>query len=369
MNWFRPWFAEPLGLALLSLLPMLLALAAWALGRRRKALVRLGGWSALMALASVRRGRRWLAAAAGLGGLTFLILGTAGPQWGRDPDLSRARGRDVVLILDMSRSMLAQDVLGSASPDRLGRARDAILDLLDTVRKRGGHRFALVVFAARAQTVCPLTHDYDHLRETLGKLDLAEPFLDIGPTPSSISGTRVGEALRLAVQLQDPRFRGQQDIVLLSDGDDPVSDVEWRRGAILARAQAIAVHTVGIGDPDKDSPIPVGGGVLLHEGRPVQTRLHEEPLEEIAQLTGGVYTPARTRAIPLGELFRQRIEPLGGHDDAGDPLPAYRLRYPWFFAAALVLWAVEMVLGEGFRRRPSKDDRGATGETPDGGRP
>src|SRR5262249_47861311 len=149
------------------------------------------------------------------------------------------------------------------------------------------------------------THDYDHFRESLRQLYLPNPAPDLGP------GTRIGAGLQAAVALHDPRFRGHQDVLLLSDGDDPAADEEWRQGAAEARAQQISVHVVGIGNPDVKSTIPVHGktDALLRDdsGEAVTTALQEAPLQEIALLTHGTYTPAHTGVPPLADLFRERI--------------------------------------------------------------
>src|SRR2546423_762369 len=106
---------------------------------------------------------RWRTGVGWALGLAVLAAGTAGPHWGLGPPPPTAPGRDVVVVLDLSRSMLAQDAL----PSRLGRAKDALRELADAVQARGGHRLGLVVFAGQAAVVCPLTHDYDHFRAKL----------------------------------------------------------------------------------------------------------------------------------------------------------------------------------------------------------
>jgi Ca-activated chloride channel family protein len=358
VNVLHHWFAHPVALRVLLVLPALGLIAALSLRWRRRALARWGNRPTLETLTAVRPRWRFLRRLARMAGLTFLILGIAGPQWGQDLDPVTMPGRDLIVVLDMSRSMLAQDVLGKSSPNRLGRARDALAELVDTVQRRGGHRLALVVFAARARVVCPLTHDYDHFRANLTDLDPANPFLEISPDKAAISGTRIGAGLREAVQARDPRFRGHQDILLLSDGDDPAHDDEWRDGLNLARKEGISVHTVGVGDPDNGSPIPVGaGGRLLYRGQPVLTRLEEKPLREIAEQTGGTYTPARTRALPLGKIFREQIAARPGREDTEESLPVYRQHSSWFFAAALGLLAVEMLLSDKRPRSRWKEKR------------
>ena len=340
-------FANPWALWLLAALPLLGVVGAVGWWRRSRALARLGRMPALAALTSVHPALRLLRGACRSTGLTLLMLGIAGPQWGKDSDQATAPGRDLVVVLDMSRSMLADDVLGQSSPNRLGRARDALLDLADTVQRRGGHRLALVVFAARARVACPLTHDYDHFRDALAQADPADPRIgpEVGADPPP-SGTRMGEALRQAVETHDPAAQGYQDVLLVSDGDDPAGDNEWHeKGVNAARDHKIPVSTVGVGDPDQGGRIPVKNGYLHYDGQVVWTRLREKPLEEIAQRTGGVYTSAGTNEVRLGKLFLEQIEPRAGRETREDVVAGYRQHSPWFFAPALALLAAEMSLG------------------------
>jgi Ca-activated chloride channel family protein len=332
------WFANPRALTLLAVLPALALLALLARRRRARALTRLGSVLAFGSSVAVRDHLAPLRGLCFTTGLSLLVVGIAGPQWGRDWARA-APGRDVVVVLDMSRSMTAE------SPSRFQRAKNALADLADMLQKRGGHRVGLVVFAGRAKVVCPLTHDYDHFRETLEELDAADPPDDLRPVNSSDSGTRIGAGLRAAAALHDDRFHGFQDIMLISDGDDPVPDNEWHDGVTAAHARGIPVHTVGVGDPDNDSPIPTADGPLMYNDKVIRTRLVEKPLEDIARLTGGTYTPAHTKGLPLGELFRERIEARPGHenDDGVDSLQVYQQRYAWFFGGALLLLAFASV--------------------------
>jgi Ca-activated chloride channel family protein len=349
MNLLRHGFANPWALTLLALLPVLGIGAFLDRRRRRRALARLGSVHTLRALTS-GTGRGGVIRAFNLtSALVLLLVGIAGPQWGRDWQQPPAPGRDLVVVLDLSRSMLAQDVL----PSRQERAKQALTDLSNALQQRGGHRLGLVAFAARARLVCPLTHDYDHFRSALADLDAAQPHRDVRPGKAgSASGTRIGAGLRAAVEAHDPRARGYQDILLLSDGDDPVRDAEWRAGADEARRQEVPVHTVGLGDPNADSRIPLkADNYLQHEGQFVLTRLHEGPLQEIAARTNGTYIPARTQPLALGDLLRDRLEARGPRDDMEDTLPVYHLRYAWFLAPALSLLALDMAAERGWRRR------------------
>lgn len=346
---FHHWFAKPWALYLLGLVLLLPMLGLLAWYRRRWALARLGNLLMLQGLiATANRFRFLRALLLGLG-LTFLIVGAAGPQWGRDWNVAVASGRDLVVVLDLSRSMFAEQ------PSRLERAKAALADLIRTLKERGGHRLGLVLFAARPYVACPLTHDYDHFHEAIQGLDPDHLPPEIAMTEDDPSGTRIGAALRAAVDLHDPRFEGSQDIVLLSDGDDPARDsTEWRLPAVEARSRNIPVHTVAIGDPDVDSPIPLSEGkVLEYKGQPVLTRMQETPLRDIAELTSGPFIDGRTRFVPLGKLYQDFLQSQPVRDDPEEALPLYRQRYPWFLGAALLLLGGEIILSCCFRvRRP-----------------
>ena len=114
-----------------------------------------------------------------------------------------------------------------------------------------------------------------------------------------------------------------------------------------------------MGNPQVGSTIPLKGDqVLRHDNQVVTTRLKESPLETIARLTGGVYIPARTNALPLGELFRETIDPAGKHEENEENLPVKRLQYSWFLAGAFTFLGFEMVMGQRRQRstkRAAKD--------------
>ncbi len=346
----RHWFAQPWALALLALLPAVFALLLWNAERRRRALARLGSVLAIESLLTVRRGLGVLRGLALLLGLLLLGVGVAGPQWGQDKDQTAAPGRDLIVVLDCSRSMFAE------TPMRFERARQALLDLSNEVQKRGGHRLGLVIFASRAELACPLTHDYDHFRATLDELDPDAFPVDLGPGDQDKSGTRIGEGLKAAVDAHEKRFQGACDILLLSDGDepDPVEQgkEEWRQGILAARQRHIPIYVVGVGDPNAASTIPVGKGVLTFENKEVLTRLHEEPLQEIARETGGTYIPAHTRSVPLGKIYLDAIARQPLREATVDALPLYRQRYFWFLLPAFVLLAVAIALPDRLPKWP-----------------
>lgn len=339
------WFVYPQLLWLLLLLPMLGALVWLAAWRRQKMLAKFGNLFVLRSATTLQRGVRFFRGLFLTLGLILLIIGMAGPQWGYQYQYQTAMGRDIVVVLDVSRSMLAE------SPSRQHRAKEMLMQLCDWAEQRGGHRLALVVFAGQAKVVCPLTHDYDHFRYMLEQQNAGNLPPELRPPATAgASGTRMGAGLKLAVGLHDTRFEGSQDILMISDGDDPLRDQEWVDGVKAAKRKGIAVDVVGVGDPDVPKWIPLDSGFLEFAGETVETRLEEDPLREIAQQTGGVYIPAKLKTLPLGELYQEVLENRKLRRQEEDSnLPIHQQRYALFLGPALALLVLTMLLGEGRR--------------------
>lgn len=326
----RAIFAHPGLLLALAALPALSALTLLAARGRQRGLARMAGLVGAVLLARQRPSR--LGRLALTLGLSCLALGMAGPRWGRDWGQSAAPGRDLVVVLDVSRSMYAE------APSRLERACRAIEDLLEALRSRGGQRLALVVFAGKARLACPLTHDLDHLRDCVGGIDLSVPDATLG------NGTRIGAALALAVDAFSGRSAAARDILLLSDGDDPARDGEWRQGAERAAAAGVPVHVVGLGNPGEGHRIPDGPEWLTYDGQEVRTRLEEAPLRAIARRTGGRLLLGGMRPLPLGEHYLALAAGEARDEDSPDALPVLRQRQAWFFLAALGLLSLTLIL-------------------------
>jgi Ca-activated chloride channel homolog len=344
-------FARPELLLVMLVLPVFALLNAHAVKRRRKDSDAVGRPAAVAGLQTHPRvTRRWIGLAYPLAWVA-LVLGLTGPRWGKSDETGVAVGRDVVLVLDLSRSMLADDLSDKGARWQAGRA--GLLDLMAAVRSRGGHRVAVVVFAARPKLLVPLTTDYDHVAAVIEEIDGAHPPPDCRPgaDPAVLSGTRIGAALQIAVAAHDPRFPGAQDIILVSDGDDPAGDKEWVRGADAARAAGIPVHCVGIGNPDADTPVFIMGEPIEFQPQEdlppdwVQSRLVEEPLKQVAAETRGKYVAARKDTPRLGEFFRAAVEPFPSREVSDDSVPQLKDRAAWFLAAALGLFVVGWVRG------------------------
>lgn len=269
-----------------------------------------------------------------------LAVGVAGPRWGKDASDGVAIGRDVMLVVDLSGSMRSQDL--SDNRPRWQAAVDACIGLIDAAENRGGHRVGVVIFAARPRLIVPLTTDLEHVRAILKSLDGTHPPEAIQPlNDQAVSGTRIGAALTLAVNSIDARFADHQDLILLTDADDPVSDGEWDRGVTAARQANIPVHVVGIGDPDHDFQL------ILRD--PVITRLQEQLAKSIAEQSLGTYLPVRRDPARLGDFFRAAIEPRASRDLNDDLSPQPVNRSHWFYSIALLmillLWGGSGVAG------------------------
>jgi Ca-activated chloride channel family protein len=344
-------FTRPEVLWLLLAVPVLGLFDRYAAFRRRRAVGAVGRPAAIAGLQTHPARRRRLLGLAESLAWVALVLGLAGPRWGTGDESGVAVGRDVVLVIDLSKSMLADDTAG---PARWQAAKAGALDLLDAVSKRGGHRVGLVVFAAKPRLVCPLTTDYRHVRAKVEELDGEYPPAECTPGPDDpplSSGTRIGAALAAAVEAHDSRFPGYQDVILISDGDDPADDREWAKGADAARRAKIPVHVFGVGDPARPSTITVRGRLLeapLKEGEPpspVQTQLNEGVLKDIADTTRGTYVRAGREPPRVGEFFRTAIEPQPAREVTDDAVPQPKERYVWFLLPALALFGVVWLRG------------------------
>lgn len=358
------WFAHPMLLWLTLALPVASLFSLYAFFRNRWLIAKLAKPLLLRKSLLVRsRARSWKGLLFTLG-LSLLAIACAGPQWGLDPNAYGRKGRDVLIVLDLSRSMRAQQ------PDRRVLALRSLHNVADVFEDHGGNRVALVGFAAKARLFFPLTQDYDHLRKSLKMIEEDDyaPLTD----ENAASGTRIGAALQLAVKSCDPARLNRPIIVLVSDGDDPLDDGEWTRGADEAAAKQIRVHTVGVGNPEKSQSILVGDDVLQFEGEPIRTKLNEKLLADLARRTQGTYLPAHDREIELGTLVQHLldVDELREETTGQGDLPVYQLRIVWFLFPAVLFFVLSMVLSDGphakqkeekaktHRRRPFASSRG-----------
>jgi Ca-activated chloride channel family protein len=317
-------FLEPRWLPFLLLAPAVWALLAWADRRRaRRALATLGPRHASLADASPVR--RLAGRAAFALGVLFALLALAGPSFSRAEAASGAADPDVVLCLDVSRSMRAQDL----RPDRLARARQEVLAFA-TAGRAG--RVALVAFAGEARLLVPLTTDGQALARIA---DLADP--------SSVA--RGGTDLAAALDAARGALGGPGTAVLLTDGEDLGG--AGLEAAERCRAEGILVHAVGFGTPGGSAVrVPEGDGTLRdRRGAAVVSALDAAGLERIAAATGGAYADGGTAGALLGLPEGPR---RGG--GAAPAAPARRDVYAWPLLLAILCFAADLAVGDRRRR-------------------
>lgn len=309
---------------MLLLLP-LVALAGWLMARarrlQREAACRLKGVRAQNGRAVLERGD-WLTLAA----LVSTVVALARPQWNPRPYDIERRGRDLVIALDVSRSMLAADIF----PNRLEMARIAIHEALPAL---AGQRVALVTFAGSASVRVPLTLDHGFVRYMLERADPSD--MDVGSTSLQAACEKVASSV-----LTDAAG-GRRDLVVFTDGEDHLSDV-GKTAELLARSGA-RVLIVGLGDPVRGARVPDpldDDRWMQHDDVEVVSRLEESTLAELADQASNVtYFAARTRPFDLVPLYRQLI--AGAGDDVvvgGLRQVRYTEGYPYLLALAVVLW-------------------------------
>ena len=323
----------------LLLVPALAAFFVAAAGARRRALERFGDLDLVRKLsASVSpRGR---AAKAGLllVAVAFLVLALARPQFGTRIETVRSQGQDVVVALDVSLSMLAEDV----APNRLDRAR---LEIMRILRRLDGDRIGLVAFAGSAFVQAPLTVDYGAAAMFLNAMD---------PGLISLQGTNLGEALTVALDAFEEGTPDHRVLVIVTDGEDHEGEIE---GALERAAEEdVRIHTVGIGSlegvpiPEIDDRGVRTGFKRDEEGNVVTTRLDRATLERVAERTGGRYFGAAATGTNLDPLIEE-ITGGDGRELEAREVTRFDEQFQIFLGAGLLLLLVEAIVPDRRRKR------------------
>ncbi len=225
--------------------------------------------------------------------LGLMIVAAAGPRFGTQLEKVQREGVDVVVALDTSLSMLAEDML----PNRLERAKRSIVDLIAGLQ---GDRIGLVVFAGDAYTLCPLTVDYDAALMFTQTVDV-----DMVSTP----GTRIDKALETALEMFDTTRRQDRAVILVTDGEN--HEGEPMDQARLAAEAGVRVFTIGIGNPagelipERGTDGRVAGYKKDRRGETVLTQLDEKTLQDVAAASGGKYLPATRDGLELKVLYSE----------------------------------------------------------------
>lgn len=280
----------------------------------------------------VKRGRRFAKSALSLAALGFMLLALAGPRWGSHYQEVIQKGIDIMILVDVSPSMLVEDV----KPNRLERARREISDFLRVVQ---GDRVGLVAFSGAAFTQCPLTLDYGALQMFLNAL---RP--DLIPVP----GTDLGGAIETGISSFDAKSETDKVILLITDGED-----NEKRGVQAAREAAkrgVKIFVFGIGDPS-GGPIPTGegkGGFKKDKGgKLILSRLNEQGLRDITSATGGTYARSMAGDLDLDLLY---FEGIKSRTEAATlksgKIKVYEERFTFFVIAAFLFLLFEGLVSE-----------------------
>ncbi|MAY74020.1 MAG: hypothetical protein CMJ31_04700 [Phycisphaerae bacterium] len=336
----------PAWLHALWLVPLCAVLFAISSRARRRALARFAE-SGLLVITGARTlvARRWLRHVIVCAAVAALVVGLAQPRFNPTEHVAERRGRDVVFLVDVSRSMLARDL----APNRLERAKLWINDLITSL---GGDRVGLVAFAGAATIECPLTLDRSFFRLTLNQLS---------PNSAPRGGTNIGDAIRKTVDSvfalrenedgeeesdSTPTPNRYRDIILITDGEDQESfPVEAAK-----RAGDLGVRIIAIGIGSRDAPVPASddvGGTLTYNGQTVRSSLDHETLSKIAAASrGNVFLNVGAGAIDLEDVYADLIATAEQTSVGSAAVVTYDEWFWAFLGLAFAFLAVEPLVPE-----------------------
>ena len=327
-------FANPQYFWLLPVIPALILLFWLAARNRRKRLERFGRMQVLEELMpEVSTGRVALKFILFCAAVALLILAAARPQFGSKLREEKTQGVEMMLAVDVSNSMLAEDF----EPNRLERTKYAINKLFDGLHQ---DRVGLIGFAGEPKVQLPSTSDYRMAKAFAKRID---------PSLVPVQGTAIGKALSQALM----SFSGETEenhsrvIILITDGENHEDDA--LAAARRAAEMGIRIYTIGIGTPE-GAPIQIGGEFIKDEkGDMVVSKLNEEMLAQIADITGGAYVRSSKQSIGLDEIVKS-INEMEQSELSVMRFEEFNEQYQYLLLAAIVLLLAEFLLLD--RRNP-----------------
>ena len=337
-------FANIFMLHLLWVIPAAIFFFIFVFKWKKNALKRFGNLELLKKLTqNTSRARQVFKISLLLAAMAFMIYAAARPQIGTKLEEVKREGIDVIVAMDVSMSMLAQDI----QPSRLDKAKHEVENFIDRLR---GDRIGLIAFAGDAFMQCPLTLDYGAAKIFL---DIMDPALI--PTP----GTAIGKAISKSIEAFDQQERKHKVLVLITDGEDHFGDA--LKMAEEAERQGIVIYCVGIGSP-KGEPIPLDGKSTTSvgfkkdkKGEVVITRLDEITLEKIALQTGGKYFRATSGEEELDKIYDE-IARMEKKELGSLQFSQFEDRFQYLVIFVIILLIVELVYPE--RKTVQKEWRG-----------
>ncbi len=317
---------------LLALIPVFTALVIWLFVWRKKALQRYGQLSVISRLLPDKSNSKLILKFV-LMMVTWglLVFVAAGPQTGSKLEKIQRKGIDLIIALDVSNSMLSQDI----KPNRLARARQSISRLID---KLEGDRIGIIVFAGKAYTQLPITTDYAAAKMFV---------VTINPGMIPTQGTAIGDAVDLALNTFGESKKNKA-LIIISDGEDHEGNVLEQ--AELAAAKGITIYTIGMGLPE-GGPIPVYNGDVLvgfkkdKEGNAIVSKLDETLLQRIATIGKGMYIRATNSETGLNRIFDD-INEIQKSEIESKQFADYENQFQYFLAIALFLMILDLFIFE-----------------------
>lgn len=326
-------FAQAQYLLFLILVPFFFIIQAVVLKIRKRRIRKFGDEALLSRLMpSYSEGKTWIRLLLFSIGFIFFIIGLSRPQIGARLKEHETKGAEIMIVLDVSNSMLAEDY----SPNRLERAKLAISRLVDKLRDE---RIGLIVFAGNSFVQLPITTDYVS----------AKMFLNSISTESvPVQGTAMGEAIATAMKSFSLQSEKSRAVIVITDGenheDDPVE------AARQAAELGVRVFTIGVGSPE-GKPIPFEGELLKDKnGEIVVTRLDESILKDVADAGNGLYVRAGTSEFGLNPVIAE-IKKMEDEKYSSIVFEEYDEQFMNFFAIALIFFVLEMLVGD---RKPKR---------------
>ena len=263
----------------------------------------------------------------------FIALALARPQTGSKLSNVVVEGREVVLVVDVSNSMLAEDV----TPSRMARTRYAITRLVERMKD---DRLGIVAFAEDAEVVLPITGDYKMAKSVVKRLQ---------PALIAAQGTNIGKALETALLsfTESTKESRSRVMILITDGEEHNQSTE--EAIERAVSQGVMVCAIGIGTPEGTALKIDGKWIEEEDGKMVVTKLGEPLLQHIAEATGGIYVRSRNESFGLEEII-ERLDQIEETQLMQISFEEYDEQYQWFLGAALLLLLIDALVME--RRNP-----------------
>ncbi|MDD5951157.1 MAG: VWA domain-containing protein [Bacteroidales bacterium] len=321
-------FAQYRFLLLLLLVPLIPLLYALVMRRRTRNIRKFGDEELVKELMpSYSKAKGWVRIILFTLAFALFVIGLARPQIGAKLKEHQAKGAEIMICLDVSNSMLAEDY----SPNRLDRAKLAISKIVDRLQ---GDRIGLIVFAGSSFVQLPITTDYVS----------AKMFLSSVNTESvPVQGTAIGDAVLTAAKSFSIQSEKSRAIIVITDGenheDDPISAAEQ------VAEMGIKLYTIGVGSAE-GQPIPKDGSLMKDkDGNIVVTRLDEATLQSMADAGNGAYVHAGNEEFGLNPIIDD-IKKMEDEEFNSVVFEEYDEQYMYFFAAALLLLVLEMLIGE-----------------------